>query len=203
MHPPTLLLPALAGLALACGSTEPAGARTAPQADWRYVPDLAVSHPPFSDLVANYKERLEQAYVFVELRGPYTETGRSLPGLHARLAAQGVAVTGPPFALFYDDPGRVPAAELRSRACFPVERPPDPALGFEAEVLPAATVVYAVVSGPYPGVPRAYPGLDAFAERMGWVEAGPLREIYLTSPASVASYDELLCEIQLPVTQRP
>jgi effector-binding domain-containing protein len=202
MQRSTLLVSGLACLAVACLGTDPAEVRSDAPPTWRYVPDLSVTPPPYSKLVANYKERIEQPYVFVELRGNYVATGRALPELHTRLHAAGVEVVGPPFALFYDDPGHVPLGELRSRACFPVEAAPEPETGLDSDVLAATTVVYAVVSGPYPGVPRAYPGLFAFAGTMGWVENGPVREIYLTSPAAVASYDELLCEIQLPVTQR-
>jgi hypothetical protein len=36
---------------------------------------------------------------------------------------------------------------------------------------------------------------------MGWVEDGPVREVWLVAPAEVASWDELLTEIQLPVAQ--
>ena len=71
-------------------------------------------------------------------------------------------------------------------------------LGFD--VLPSTTVVYAFASGPYPEVPRAYPGLYRFMQTGGWVENGPIRETYLVSPAEVASFDELLTEIQIPVT---
>jgi effector-binding domain-containing protein len=33
---------------------------------------------------------------------------------------------------------------------------------------------------------------------MGWKECGPIREIYLVPPGSVASWDELVCEVQVP-----
>jgi len=191
----------LTGLA---GCRSEAAAAAGPEASrWSYVPDLPVSAPPFERMEVSYKERLDQPYVFVEVRGSYTDTGRNLPELDRRMRAAGVVASGPPFGLFYDDPGRTPLAELRSRACLPVDGAPPAAAGLAYDVLAPATVVYAVVSGPYPGVPRAYPGLLAYAERMGWVENGPVREIYLVSPDAVASYAELLCEIQVPVTQRP
>jgi len=168
----------------------------------RYVPDLPVSVAPFTTVHANYKERLAQAYVYVELRGSYTQTGRALEGLAQAMQAAGVRAAGPPFALFYDDPGQVAAEALRSRACFPVDvQPPaDSKLAFD--VLPQSTVVYAVIGGPYPEVPRAYPGVYAFLERFRWVEAGPIREIYLVAPGSVSSFDQLMCEVQLPARPR-
>lgn len=167
---------------------------------WVYMPDVPVSHPPFADLHVDWKHRLDQPFVFLEHRGSYVETGQLLPRLQRAMADQGLTAAGPPFALFYDDPGAVPIGELRSRACIPVERElaPRPPLAFD--VLPSTTVVYAVVSGAYPEVPRSYPGLYAYMARLRWVEDGPIREIYLVDPGRVQDWSELLCEVQIPVT---
>ncbi|MFN0245097.1 MAG: GyrI-like domain-containing protein [Planctomycetota bacterium] len=173
-------------------------AQTSDFAAWQYTADVEVTDAPYDDVHANWKERLAQPYVFREHRGSYTETGRLLPGLHADSVRAGLTISGPPFALFYDDPGLVGSAELRSRVCLPVATLPD-AQDMQADVLPAATVAYAVVRGPYPDAPRAYRGILAYMQRFGWVEGGPIREVYLVSPASVATYDALLCEIQIPV----
>jgi effector-binding domain-containing protein len=59
-------------------------------------------------------------------------------------------------------------------------------------------VVYAVIGGPYPDVPRAYPGLYAYLAKQGWVENGPVRETYLIPPTSVSRWDELMTEVQIP-----
>lgn len=193
-----LVLFAAAGLA-ACRAQD---AQSSDLADWQYTADVEITDPPYQDVHANWKERLAQTYVFREHRGSYTETGRLLPGLHADSVRSGLTISGPPFALFYDDPGRVPSGELRSRVCLPVAVPPD-AHDMQVDVLPAATVAYAVVRGPYPDAPRAYPGILAYMQRFGWVEGGPVREVYLVSPASVATYDALLCEIQIPVRAGP
>jgi effector-binding domain-containing protein len=196
-----ILLLLFAAAELSCRSSS--AVRPSTESTWRYVPDLEVSRPPFTRMHVNYKERLDEAYVFVDVLGSYTETGRELGPLHDRMRSAGVRAAGPPFGLFYDDPGETPVNELRSRACFPVEPEASLPAEFERDVLPPTTVVYAVVSGPYPDAPRAYRGLFEYANRLGWTESGPLREIYLVAPASVASFDELLCEIQLPVTSAP
>lgn len=187
---------ALCALTLACAGrsslrTQPSGAG--------FTPDLPVSRPPFDQVHADWKERLPQAYVFVEHVGSYLETGRLLPGLFATLQAAGIEPAGPPFGLYYDDPGQVPAERLLSRACFPVDSPPAPGTGLKSDRLPTKTVVYALVSGPYPEIPRAYPGVFAFVRKMGWTVDGPVREIYLTPPGTVADFDQLLAEIQVPV----
>jgi AraC family transcriptional regulator len=148
---------------------------------------------------ANWKQRIDQPYVFVEFIGSYTETGGLLPLVHQAMRDRGLEPDGPPFALFFDDPGGVPADRLRSRACVPVEREvePGPALSFDS--LPSTTVVYAFASGPYPEVPRAYPALYVYMKASGWVENGPIRETYLVSPTEVRSFEELRTEIQIPV----
>lgn len=195
MCPRTILSSALLTALAACASAPT-------EAAWTYQPDLAVSHPPYATVHTNWKERLAQPYVYVEHVGSYTVTGRLLAGLHERMLAAGVAASGPPFGLYFDDPGEVAVAELRSRACFPIE--PGSATGtLTQDVLPAATVVYAVVSGPYPGVARAYPALFEHAGRMGWIADGPVREVYLTPPSQAADPAALLCEIQVPVTHAP
>lgn len=202
------LVPVLFGsLVLACGDSarrraeappagsEPSASRVA------YAPDLELSRAPFEQVHADWKERLPQPYAFVEHVGSYVETGRELEGLLRGLRAAGIEPVGPPFGLFYDDPGRVPVERLRSRACFPIDPGARVPAGLGQDVLPSQTVVYALVAGPYPEVPRALPGLYAFAARMGWVEDGPVREVYLVPPSEVESWDQLVTELQLPVRQ--
>lgn len=203
-HRLALALVVLGSTALAaCGSTRGSASPPVAASARRYVPDLPVSVAPFTDVHANFKERLEQPYVYVELRGSYTQTGRALQGLAETMRSAGIEPSGPPFGLYFDDPGRTAVDALRSRACFPVERPVDDSGKLAFDVLPSAQVVYAVVGGPYPEVPRAYPGVYAYLKRMGWVEAGPIREIYLVAPGSVASFAELLCEVQIPARAAP
>lgn len=165
--------------------------------------DLPITTPPYRDVHASFKERLEQPYVCIEHVGDYAQTGPMLAGLDQEMKRQGLTASGPPFILFFDDPARVAKQKLHAQVCFPVDRPYVPAEPLKHDILPTATVVYAVVRGPYPDVQRAYPGLHAFLERMGWIENGPIREIYFVPPGSVKSFDELLCEVQIPATWRP
>ena len=165
-----------------------------------YVPELTVTNPPYDNVHASWKQRLDQPYVYLEHSGSYTNTGSLIPLLHKELMDQGLEASGPPFALYFDDPGRTPVEGLRSRACVPVAGVRSPRAPLQYDVLPSTTVVYAVVSGPYPEVPRAYPGMYKYMKKMNWVEDGPIREIYLISPSAVESWDELMTEIQLPAT---
>ena len=163
-------------------------------------PDLPVSNPPFDLLEANWKHRLAQPYVYLEARGSYTSIGGLLAELVRQAAEQNLEVSGPPFGLYFDDPGQVPVAELRMRACLPIERPGSVAAPLAADVLPSVTVVYAYVSGPYPEVPRAYPSLYRYMDDLGWREDGPVRESYLVNPGEVGDYSQLVTEIQIPAT---
>jgi AraC family transcriptional regulator len=164
------------------------------------LPDLAVSLAPHEAIEVHWKQRFEEHYAYLEASGSYTGIGKLLEETYARMVEAGLEASGPPFALFYDDPGLVPVAELRMRACFPVARGSTVEPPLRSASLPSTTVVYAFIGGPYPEVPRAYPRLFAFLEEMGWVLDGPIREIYLVNPAAVADWDELVAEVQLPAT---
>jgi len=185
---------------LAPGSSSgPSGSLTTSRAQIHWEPDLAVARAPFDDVQVNWKQRLREAYVFVEHTGSYTRMDAAFESCAAALRAQGVKPSGPPFALFYDDPGEVAAHALRARACYPVAAPQAAEAPLGYDVLDGTTVVYAFVGGPYPEVPRAYPALYAFMRGMSWVETGPLREVYLSDP-TVESPDDLVCEVQIPAT---
>lgn len=161
--------------------------------------DIELSRAPFEKVHASYKERLDQPYAYLEIKGNYALVGRRLAELAAALEQQGVRPSGPPFALFYDDPGVVAVDELKSRLCLPVESGTQVSHPLAVDVMPAATVAYARVSGAYPEVPRSYPGLLAFVDKMGWKLTGPIREIYLVPPGSVQDWSELVTEVQMPV----
>jgi effector-binding domain-containing protein len=162
------------------------------------LPDLAVSHAPHDEVEVQWKQRLEEPYVYLEGRGSYTGIGGLLERCHGLMVGAGLEASGPPFALFYDDPGVVAVDELRMRACFPVGAGVRPQAPLGADRLPSTTVVYAFIGGPYPEVPRAYPKLFAFLDELGWVLDGPIREIYLVHPARVTDWEELVAEVQLP-----
>lgn len=200
-----LLLAPLLLLGSGCMGTNPAwSAGTRSDVDTvqlragNYQPDLPVSAAPFAQVHASWKQRLDQPYVYLEHRGSYTETGSLIPTLHRELLAQGLEASGPPFALYYNDPARTAAGDLISRVCLPISASRSPLSPLRYDVLPSVTVAYAFASGPYPEVPRVYPGIYAFMQKMHWVENGPIREIYLVAPQPGVNLAELLCEVQIP-----
>lgn len=186
--------PAAAALPLFLASCQ----AMSPHAQLPAVADVPVSLAPHTKVVVQWKQTLDQPYVFLELVGDYRETGAFLTQLLEQVRAQNLATSGPPFALFYDDPARTPAHEQRSRLCLPVSRlvPVAAPLGFD--LAPSANVVYARIAGPYPEVPQSYPAMFDTLRTRGWVLDGPIREQYLVDPGTVQSFDQLVTEVQMP-----
>lgn len=149
-------------------------------------------------LECNWKERLAQPYVFLEKRGDYRELGDTMRTLLTAATKLGLETKGAPFALFYDDPGRVQREELRARVCLPVAERPSSAGALRYDVLPRAMVAYAEVRGPYPELARSYPALFAYLKELGWNAGAPIREVYLVNPSEVAGPEDLVAEVQIP-----
>ena len=141
---------------------------------------------------------MAQPYVFVEHSGDYRKLGEAMRTLLTLAQESGIERSGPPFALFIDDPGHVPVESLRARACLPVKLPPEHLEGLRFEILPRAMVVYGRVAGAYTEVSRSYPALFAYLRELGWQSGGPIREVYLVNPADVIGYDQLETEVQIP-----
>lgn len=161
--------------------------------------DLEVSHPPFEQVEANWKVRMEVPYVYLSHRGNYGDTGSLIPVLQGELSIQGLVADGPPFCLFYDDPAVTPTDALKSRACIPIRSKVPVRAPLAFGLLPSTTVAYAFASGAYPDVPKAWPGIFAYVERQQWVPGGPVREIYLVAPEAEPHLGQLMSEVEVPV----
>jgi len=186
-------------LTIACSSS-PALER-GPLAGARPQPVAALGADGMAQVEANWKERLEQPFVYVEQRGDYRNLGAAMQRLLAEVQALGLHDVGAPFALFFDDPGKTQVAELRARVCCPVADRPSRLGELQFDVLPRAMVVYARVEGDHPTVARAYPALFSFLHELGWQQGGPVREVYLMD-ASAAGSAGLLTEVQIPWAAR-
>jgi effector-binding domain-containing protein len=163
----------------------------------RSVPPLGTVAP--TPIEANWKERLEQPYVFLERRGDYRNLAEAMDRLVSEARALVLEAVGPPFALFLDDPGKTPLSELRARVCIPVDGRPARLGQLRYEILPRSMVVYARVQGTHADVARAYPALFAYLRQLGWQPGGPIREVYLSGRGAA----ELLTEVQIPWIVRP
>ena len=177
----------------------------APQAEqhkpWNVVPEETMDVGDGSKVTCNWKERIAQPYVFLKHKGDYRNTGDVI----RRLLVHGrsLKVSGPPFALFFDDPATVPVSELTAWVCLPVLSEPETMPeGMGYQVLPRAMVVYAEVPGSYQETGRSYGALFKYMKNLNWERSGPLREIYLVNPRGVMDPNDLLAEIQLPCLAR-
>ena len=159
--------------------------------------DVPISRMPFAEVHVTWKERRAQHYVFRELIGDYRRTPDALAELTGTAYRFGLRPEGPAFCLFYDDPGEVPVHELRSRVCLPVVATEGRSGPWEYDLLPAAMVAYAVVSGPIGAVPLSYPGILKHMAERNWTESGPIREVYLYAPESAAE-GVPVTEVQIP-----
>lgn len=190
---------------LACSATGtdgPIGREPHPAATAQAIP-VEAGDGSLATIEANWKERLAQPYVYVDHQGDYRQLGEAMRRLFAEVEELGLEPAGgAPFALFYDDPGRVSVDELRARACLPVDDRPGRLGALRFDVLPRAMVVYARVGGAYPDVQRSYPALFTYLRGLGWQAGGPVREVYLVDPQAVASYDMLQTEVQIPWAAR-
>ena len=147
-----------------------------------------------------WKECLPDSYVFIEHVGDPRELGSAMRILFDTARSSELAVSGAPFALFYDDPGKVPLAEQRSRACLPIQPGTQTPSGLSLDHLPSRMVVFQRQAGPYTDAPLVVPSLMGYLNKRGWRPAGPVREVYLVNPGDVAAANELVCEVQVPWT---
>lgn len=201
---PTLTCVVLAFALAGCMVGPPTSGAAPRTASVELHADLAISRAPFHTVSVNWKQRLDQPYVYIEAKGSYTGIGVLLERVDLVMRAQGVSPAGPPFGLFFDDPGKKSARDLRMRACFPVLGSPQLSKPLSYSVLGSTTVVYAFIGGPYPEVPRAYPGMFDFMRKLNWVEDGPIRETYLVNPAVIGEdFERLVCEVQIPAASAP
>lgn len=133
-------------------------------------------------------KRPQRRVIGVPHRGPYSEIGGSFGRLAAALDQRGLWSEAVEFlGAYFDDPGAVPAAELRSMAAIAVRKGlalPD---GFEEARLAGGQ--YAVLRhvGPYDGLPAAWAWLyQTWLPASGMVRRPAAAcEIYRNTPGEV------------------
>jgi DNA gyrase inhibitor GyrI len=161
------------------------------------LPDVPLSLAPFENVHVNYKQRLSEPYIFLEHRGDYRQAGARIAELLAAARSQDAPIQGAPFILYFDDPAVTPVDELEARICIAIANDFMARQPLFMDMLPGVMVAYAAVAGPFPEVPRAYPGILAFLAGRNWQPRPPIREIYLVSPADHLPAD-LVTEVQIP-----
>lgn len=136
--------------------------------------------------------------------GPYTQIGDAFFTLAQWLGARGVQTSGAKLVgVFYDDPNRVEASKLRSKAAIHLPDAPDvaPAAPVERMRLRGGAHAMLLHKGPYEDLKAVWTWLYTdwlpHSGRTADFEA-PSFERYLNTPEEVAP-DALLTELYLPL----
>jgi AraC family transcriptional regulator len=163
-------------------------------------------------LIADRKEhgmqveiKTVESHPMIALRhlGPYHEVGRAFSALKGWLGKQGLDdfVTGS-YGLSYDDPGSVPAAELRYDACATLRdgaKLPPGGLpeGMRLDTLPGGRFACALLEGSYTGMQDTFHRLFGLwlPESGEELDGRACMEWYLNDPMEVAEADlrTLIC----------
>jgi AraC family transcriptional regulator len=136
-------------------------------------------------------------------RGPYTEIGQAFARLGDRVGPSGLwpSVQGM-FALYYDDPGSVAPADLRSHAAFALPEDAVRPDGVEELRLPGGLHAVLRHRGPYSGLAAAWDHLyGTWLPQAGHeIADSPPYEFYLNSPQDTAPA-ALLTDICVPLRE--
>lgn len=134
-------------------------------------------------------------------KGPYLEIGGTYEKLGAIAASRGLwpdvtAMIG----IYLDDPGTVPAADLRAFAGLELRPGMDSPKGLDTRDIPEGTAARLRLIGPYTGLPAAYDYLyGEWLPQSGCDPAdAPCYEVYVNHPGDTAQSD-LITDIYLPL----
>ena len=111
------------------------------------------------------------------------------------IAAQGVTVTGPAFALYHDHPSTTTDIEVG----FTTDRAIEPASGVTAGSLPGGRVARAVHAGGYDELSAAWEELATWMSEHGHGFGMPFWEVYVTEPTPDMDPADLRTELNHPI----
>jgi effector-binding domain-containing protein len=120
--------------------------------------------------------------------------GEAFGMLMRHAGATGAEFVGPPFSMYPE----MPAEEFTFFVCMPVAPGAVAGEGVGLEELPAVEAATMLYKGPYDGMEPAWGQLMEWVGRSGRQPGGPMREIYLSDPDTVAPQD-LLTELVAPL----
>jgi len=126
--------------------------------------------------------------------GPFNEAiTRGFAKLFAWLGEQNLQPAGASFGIYYDDPAKVPAEQLRSELCVPIDakvKGTGEITVRDIKKFKAATIVYQGDASITPAYNEVYDWLRA----QGYRDAGAPLEVYLSMPG-----EELRAEVFVPI----
>jgi AraC family transcriptional regulator len=133
--------------------------------------------------------------------GSYEQTQEKLDELMSWLLRVGHPASGAPLGLYYDDPAKVAADDLRGEVCVPIEEPCEPAEEILRKELPSVRVACAIHQGPYHEIPRLYEEIFAWMAGNGckYDDSMPTREVFRKLHGEVKDPAEFVTEVQVPL----
>ncbi len=120
--------------------------------------------------------------------------GEAFGTLMRHAGATGAQFIGPPFVLYPE----MPAEEFTFMVCMPVAPGAVAGESVELQELPGVEAATLLYTGPYDGMEPSWRRLMEWVGQSGRQPGGPLREIYLNDPDTVAPED-LLTELVVPL----
>lgn len=120
---------------------------------------------------------------------------RAFVELPAVLAAQGIAPTGVPFALYRQPPGETADLELG----LATERPVEPTGDVVPAALPGGRIARLVHEGGYDGLGESWGRLQVWLTEQGHQPGSVMWEVYLTEPGPEVDPSTLRTELNLPI----
>lgn len=106
--------------------------------------------------------------------------GRAFTAVFPAAAAQGIAVTGPPFGFYPEPPGDVVRVEAGVTVATPIEAVGDVVPG----QLPGGRAIHTIHVGSYDTLADTYTELLAWAAENGLTLAKGMWEVYLSDPST-------------------
>ena len=159
--------------------------------------------PSHTDFVVKEIEPRTVAYKGV--KGSFTKVPDTIGEVVGWITQRGLSMSGPPVAVYFDDPRHVPEEELAWEIQWPVSGDPARAepdeQGIGIRRVDAYDAAVTLFVGPYEQVGPVYDALIEWVTENGYRVAGPPEEVYLNDP-NADPRQEPLTEIRLPVTKK-
>ena len=149
------------------------------------------------------KQIAAQSVICMQHTGKHDDIGKIYHHLYQWADAHNATVAGPGIAIFLRSAQEPGPACGSFEVCLPVSGDVCGDQEVVAKELPACTVAYATVTGPYHEIPAHYDEILAWLSVQGLEPSGPPREVYLKHPDCRGGGDpgEFVTEIQFPIQE--
>ncbi|MFQ5869879.1 MAG: GyrI-like domain-containing protein [Candidatus Zixiibacteriota bacterium] len=147
----------------------------------------------------NVKETSSIRFAYLENVGPYDAIGERFTEIGAMAAQQ--QLSGNVIGVFFSDPEKVPAEQLRCELGIQVPPEFEAPEGFKVREIQARTVAYTVLKGPYEEIAEDYKKIFIWVDKNDYRIEGPALEIYLKGGPE-GPPQEYLTEVRIPVMKK-